>query len=418
LYKHYGDDKLVFQTIRFALKNAFRKKLVAALSITGIAIGIALMVALSSASAGFDNLLGDAVAETVGDVEVQEYNTELTLSQLPTNISEIIRTIDSSDEIIALSPEVVVSNFLQFADNVTIDLGAMVPPGRDINALAMGARGVNPIDDATFDGPTTKITDGSIFESDYEVIIADYILEGGSSVFTLGGSVDLMINYSYSIPITIVGVFDAGEDLTRVLQPSFIMSVNTSLRINSLSLPFEQTGYNLAKIRFDSQSLEETDLYIAELEELEPKLTVTGQGSEIESMSNLLENFETFQTILVVIVIVAGGMAIIVAQLMGVSERMKEFAIMKATGWKNGSIFLDIILESVVIGLLGALVGFALGAGLIFMVQIGPGQMFVKITWQIALQVLAYGLGLGIAGGLIPGIRAARIKPMEVLRAT
>ena len=121
--------KLVGQTIRFALKNAFRKKLVAVLSITGIAIGIALMVALSSASAGFDNLLGDAVAETVGDVDVQEYNKELTLSQLPVNISEIIRTIDSNDKIMALSPEVVVSNFLQFADNVTIELGAMVPPG-------------------------------------------------------------------------------------------------------------------------------------------------------------------------------------------------------------------------------------------------------------------------------------------------
>jgi putative ABC transport system permease protein len=410
--------KLVFQTIRFALKNAFRKKLVAALSITGIAIGIALMVTLSSASAGFDNLLGEAVAESVGDVEVQEYNTELTLSQLPRNISDIIRTIDSSDKILALSPEVVVSNFIQFADNVTIEGGIMGPPSSLMSAIALGARGVNSGDDATFDGPTTNIVEGRLFENDYEIIIADYVLEGGSSVFTLGESVDLMINYTYTVPVTIVGVYGAGEDMTRILEPGFVMSVNTSLLINSLTLPFIQTGYNLAKIRFDSENTNETAIYIAELEELEPKLTVTGQGAAIEDMGDIMANFEIFQTILIIIVIVAGGMAIVVAQLMGVSERMKEFAIMKATGWKNGSIFFDIILESITIGLIGALVGFALGGGLIFFVQLGAGQSFVKITWQIVLQVLAYGLGLGLAGGLIPGIRAARIKPMEVLRAT
>ncbi len=408
---------MVFQTIRFALKNAFRKKLVAALSITGIAIGIALMVALSSASAGFDNILGETVAATVGDVEITEYNTMITLSQLPTNISDIIKTIESSDKILAVCAEVVVSNFVQFADNVTIQVG-MAPPGSGMSVMALGARGVNLDEDALFEGLTTKLTEGRIFENDFEIIIADYILEAGSEVFEFGKSFDLMINYTYTVPIKIVGVFDTGEDMTRVLEPSFIMSVNTSLQINSMTLPFEQTGYNVAKVRFDSESVEETKSYVEELEALEPKLDVTSLGAEIEGMGDIMANFQTFQTILTVIVIVAGGMAIVVAQLMGVSERMKEFAIMKATGWKNSSIFLDIILESITIGILGALVGFGLGAGLIFIVQLGAGQTFVTITWQIVLKVLAYGLGLGLAGGLIPGIRAANIKPMEVLRAT
>ncbi|MGC9780779.1 MAG: FtsX-like permease family protein [Candidatus Heimdallarchaeota archaeon] len=408
---------MVFQTIRFALKNAFRKKLVAALSITGIAIGIALMVALSSASAGFDNILGETVAATVGDVEITEYNAEITLSQLPTNITDIIRTIESSDKILAVGAEVVVSNFVQFADNVTVQVG-MAPPESGMSIMALGARGVNIDEDTLFEGPTTKLTEGRLFENDFEIIIADYILEGGSEVFEIDESFDLMINYTYTVPITIVGVFDTGEDMTRILEPSFIMSVNTSLQINSMTLPFEQTGYNIAKVRFDSESVEETNSYVKELEALEPKLDVTSLGAEIEGMGDIMANFQTFQTILTVIVIVAGGMAIVVAQLMGVSERMKEFAIMKATGWKNSSIFLDIILESVTIGILGALVGFGLGAGLIFFVQLGAGQTFVTITWQIALKVLAYGLGLGLAGGLIPGIRAANIKPMEVLRAT
>ena len=220
---------MVFQTIRFALKNAFRKKLVAGLSITGIAIGIALMVALSSASAGFDNILGETVAATVGDVEITEYNTMITLSQLPTNISDIIKTIESSDKILAVSAEVVVSNFVQFADNVTIQVG-MAPPGSGMSAMALGARGVNLDEDALFEGPTTKLTEGRIFENDFEIIIADYILEAGSEVFEFGKSFNLMINYTYTVPIKIVGVFDTGEDMTRVLKPSFI-TVRCSLFI-------------------------------------------------------------------------------------------------------------------------------------------------------------------------------------------
>ncbi|NHJ84646.1 MAG: ABC transporter permease [Asgard group archaeon] len=411
---------MVFQTVKFAFKNAFRKKMIVTLSIIGMAIGIALMVALSSASAGFDEILGSAVAESVGDVEIQEYNTELTLSQLPMNISDIVNTIESSDKITAFKGEVVVNNFYQFVDNVTLDLsvgpGAMGPGGNSMTSLALGAAGLNPEEDATFDGPTTKITEGRIYQNDYEIIIADYILEGGSEVFTLNETFDLMINYTYSIPITIVGVFETSEEVTKILEPSFIMSVNTSLLINSLTLPFEQIGYNKALIRFESESLEETNAYVEELETLEPKLEVSAVGVQIESLGSIMDNFAIVQTILTVIVFVAGGMAIFVAQLMGVSERMKEFAIMKATGWKNRTILFDIILESSIIGLLGSLVGFALGAGLIFIAQLGSATMFVVITWQIVLKTLAYGIGLGIASGLIPGIQAARVKPMEVIR--
>ncbi|HUT79978.1 MAG TPA: FtsX-like permease family protein [Candidatus Bathyarchaeia archaeon] len=410
---------MVIQTIRFAIKNAFRKKLIVSLSVAGMAIGIALMVALSSASAGFDKILGEAVAETVGDVEVQQYGTELVLSQLPMNISDIIRTIESHDKIIAIEGQVVVNNFYQFADNVTLNLGiapGIGPGGESLSSLALGALGVRIEEDEQFEGPTTKIIDGQLYENDYEIIIADYILEGGSEVFALNETLDLMINYTYSIPITIVGVFETGEEMTKILEPSFLMSVNTSLLINSLTLPFEQTGFNKAKIRFDSESIEETNTYVKELEELEPKLDVTSTGSQIEGLSSIIDNFSTVQTILTIIMVVAGGMAIFVAQLMGVSERMKEFAIMKATGWKNKTILFNVVFESIIIGLLGSAVGFAIGAGLIFGAQIGADTMFISITWQIILKTLAYGLGLGIASGLIPGIRAARVKPMEVIR--
>jgi len=406
---------LSLQTVRFALKNAFRKKLIASLSIAGIAIGIALMVALSSASAGFDSLLDDSIAETLGDVQVTEYNKDISISQLPKNITDIIMSIEDSDKIEAISPEIFVLGFDQYMANISLDSGGF--GGAQMPFVPINSVGVNIINDAQFEGPTTKVNNGSIFVNLYEIIVADFIAEGSDGLFSIDKEIDFMINFTYSIKLRTVGIFETDEDdPTAIMDTNIIMSIETGLALNSLYLPYEQTGYNYVNIRFNSASVNETRGYAEQLEELEPKMDVSITGEFLETAGDLLNNFSIMQTILTVIIIVAGGMAIFVAQLMGVNERMKEFAIMKATGWKNRTILFDIILESVVIGLLGSLFGFGIGAGLLFLVQMGASETFMKITWQIVAQVLAYGLGLGIVSGLIPGIRAASVKPMEVIR--
>ncbi|MHA1212181.1 MAG: ABC transporter permease [Candidatus Heimdallarchaeota archaeon] len=406
---------MVWQTVRFAFKNAFRKKLVASLSIAGIAIGIGLMVTLSSASAGFDTMLADSIADTLGDVQVTEYNKEIAISQLPTNITDIIMTIEDSAEIEAISPEIYVSGFEQFMINISIDGGG--PGGSPMPFVPINARGINITNDAMFDGATTLLSNGSLYSSDYEIIVADFIASGADNgMFDIGETVDFYINFTHSIPLEVVGIFDTSDDIMAIMNPSIVMSVNTGLLVNSMYLPYEQTGYNYVKIRFDSVNLNQTREYGAQLEDLEPKMAVSITGEALESASELMENFSIIQTILTIIVIVAGGMAIFVAQLMGVSERMKEFAIMKATGWKNRTILFDIILESIIIGVIGSIVGFGLGAGLLFFAQMAASESFIVITWQIIVQTLGFGIGLGILSGLIPGIRAARVKPMEVIR--
>lgn len=406
--------KISFQTIKFAFKNAFRKKLIAGLSITGIAIGIALMVALSSASAGFDGLLEDTLAETIGDVRVTEYGKQLTLSQLPKNITDTIMSIEDSDKIEAISPEVYVFGFDQYSENITLTESS-VGPG--MNFVSVSATGINESYDKEFNGATTKLIDGRIFQNDLEIIVADFIAKGSNGLFSIDEKINFKVNFTYSIELTTVGIFDTEEDPLATMSTSIFMSTESALMLNNFYLPYEQTGYNYVNIRFDSSSLNETKDYSLQLEELEPKLDVVVTGDYLASADELLENFSMMQTILYVIVIVAGGMAILVAQLMGVNERMKEFAIMKATGWKNRTILLDIILESIIVGVLGSLVGFGLGAGLLFVVQLGATEAFMVITWQLILQVLGFGLGLGVIAGLIPGIRAASVKPMEVIRS-
>ena len=75
-------------------------------------------------------------------------------------------------------------------------------------------------------------------------------------------------------------------------------------------------------------------------------------------------------------------------------------------------------MESVVFGIIGSLIGILFGSGLIYTLELALGQSFIKLTWQLILLVLGFGLGIGVISGFLPGLKAARIKPMEVLRSS
>jgi ABC-type antimicrobial peptide transport system permease subunit len=363
------------------------------------------MVVLSSATAGMDKMMEETLAAKASDIEIKEYNKAAALSQLPSNITDIIEMIPSTEHIEVISPEIYCHGFEQFGANISLP-----------DLIQLSARGVNHELDQQLDGPTTDISSGRIYENEFEIIVADFVANAEPTIFKINNEIDFIINSSYKLNLTITGIFDTVDGPVRFLNPVFLMSVDTAITINDLYLPFSQEGYNLVRVRFDTKDNSLVNNYAAEIELLEPKMSVTLLGEGIESASNVMDTFDTFSILISIVSIMAGGMAIIVAQLMGVNERMKEFAIMKATGWKNRTIFVDIVLESLVIGLLGALTGFAFGVLLIVLVEHISSRSFVIITWQIVLTVIGFGVGLGLLGGLIPGYHASRIKPMEVIR--
>ncbi len=138
-----------------------------------------------------------------------------------------------------------------------------------------------------------------------------------------------------------------------------------------------------------------------------------------EAIQEAFQTLNVFTSIIGFITAIAGGMAIITTNLQNVSARMKEFAILKSTGWKNKHIFLDVIYESIILGLIGAGIGLGLGSFLIFLLSsgfspFGSTSALIKVAGII--QVFVYALGLGIVGGLYPAIKAARVKPVKVLK--
>lgn len=119
---------------------------------------------------------------------------------------------------------------------------------------------------------------------------------------------------------------------------------------------------------------------------------------------------------LVAISLVVGGIVIMNIMLVSVMERTREIGVRKALGAKRRDILTQVLIESSTLSLLGALVGVGLGAGLSYLVAaVSPLPSSVAFHW-IAFAVIL-GVGVGVGAGVYPASRAARLDPVDALRA-
>ncbi|QCR40872.1 ABC transporter [Microbacterium sp. SGAir0570] len=119
--------------------------------------------------------------------------------------------------------------------------------------------------------------------------------------------------------------------------------------------------------------------------------------------------------ILGVIVLLAGGLGIANVTTLSVLERTGEIGLRRALGSTGRQIAGQFVVESIVIGLLGGLIGSALGVFAVLGVSIAQQWSPVLDPW-VALGGTVLGAIIGLAAGGIPARRASRIEPVVALR--
>lgn len=142
----------------------------------------------------------------------------------------------------------------------------------------------------------------------------------------------------------------------------------------------------------------------------------------IQTSSGLLSAWDTINRILltalpglVSISLVVGGIVIMNIMLLSVTERTREIGLRKAVGARRRDILLQFLAESSTLSLLGALVGILCGVGLARLVAALTPIPAAVSGWSLLLAI-ALGLVVGIASGMYPAYRAARLDPIVALR--
>jgi len=103
-----------------------------------------------------------------------------------------------------------------------------------------------------------------------------------------------------------------------------------------------------------------------------------------------------------------------------VDSRRRELATLRAIGFGSGPIVASILFESILLALPGALLGGALAWALFNGLSASPfGYSFqLAVTPDLAVLGVAWALAMGLLGGLLPALRAARVPVTTALRAT
>lgn len=144
---------------------------------------------------------------------------------------------------------------------------------------------------------------------------------------------------------------------------------------------------------------------------------------QITDMKQIMETMNTVAGFLKMLLIAIASVSLLVGSigimnmmLVSVAERTREIGIRKAIGARESHIIIQFLSESIMISFIGSMIGFVLGV--ILSQTILPGVMDMEIPlslWSAVLAIVVAGV-VGIASGVVPARKAAKLNPIDSLR--
>ncbi len=149
-----------------------------------------------------------------------------------------------------------------------------------------------------------------------------------------------------------------------------------------------------------------------------PDLTLS-TTSEFANRQQMIEIMEGFAWVISALAIIVGGLVMTNTLWMSVFERTREIGLLRALGWRQGQVLRLILGESLALSLLGGLVG--IGLGMVSVLSLGDslgffGVVGVQFTPGLFFQAIVTVTVLGLVGGAYPALWASHLLPLEALR--
>jgi putative ABC transport system permease protein len=161
------------------------------------------------------------------------------------------------------------------------------------------------------------------------------------------------------------------------------------------------------------------------------QVSVTSAVAVLNTLSSVFSIIQLFLGGIAAISLLVAGIGIMNIMIVSLMERTREIGILKALGTKSMTVLLIFLCESLIIGLIGAVIGIATGWGLANVVAVvfRGGGVFMGnqaanggisitpvLTPTVFLGALVFGMGVSVVFALYPAWRASKLKPVEALR--
>ncbi|MCA0757508.1 ABC transporter permease [Paenibacillus sp. N4] len=384
------------QGFRMALKSVLSNKLRTALSMLGILIGVATVIALVAMGEGSSRQVEEQVA-TLGtnmlSVTITGRGTETTLSK-----EEAMEFADIPN-VAGISPVVSSSSSVKYEKtSATVTVEGITPEYEAVNDFSVqSGRYIASIDERN----TQKVA-----------------LIGVTTANDLFGTDDpvgkiILIN---GLRFTVVGLLEAkGSSLTGSNDEKILIPLSTAQRI------FQSVGVRQVYIQ-----VTDMDLMDAVMALLEVRLTekfrgdsesyrIFNQEDAMETLSSVNETMNTMLVGVAAISLVVGGIGIMNIMLVSVTERTREIGIRKSLGAKRRDILFQFLVEAVTISGFGGVLGILLG----YAASIVIGRVMdteTAVSTDMVLAAFVFSAVVGVIFGIFPANKAAGLRPVEALR--
>lgn len=156
------------------------------------------------------------------------------------------------------------------------------------------------------------------------------------------------------------------------------------------------------------------------------QVSVYSSTAVLNLLSTVISTIQLFLGGVAAISLLVAGIGIMNIMIVSLIERTREIGILKALGMKNRTVLLVFLCESVIIGLIGSIVGIVLGYGLASGVSIligsgifgsnGGVNISPMLTSEVLIGAFGFGIGVSVVFALYPAWRASKLKPVEALR--
>ena len=147
----------------------------------------------------------------------------------------------------------------------------------------------------------------------------------------------------------------------------------------------------------------------------EDDFTVMNQADLLDMATQVTDIMTIFLGAISGISLLVGGIGIMNIMLVSVTERTREIGLRKAVGARKADILVQFLLEAVVLSVVGGVLGILLGVGLASLVNMS-GVMESLVTFDSIALAVGFSAAIGLFFGIYPANQAAKLNPIEALR--